>query len=175
MARQVNVTSIEVLRRFQAALRVYAEAVQEVQETLLLETLHAVDWVEVDRATHWPAVARRASDELIEALNALERKQLTVDRSDPPACTEEKDAVQFSRRRLQHAEGKIAATRRWSHVVRHEADEYRGVLAKLSQLVETQLPQAHASLERMATALEKYAAQSEPGPAGGPPEGKESP
>jgi hypothetical protein len=175
MARQVNVTSIAALRRFQAAVRAYAEAVQEVQETLQLETQHAVDWVEADRSAHWPAVARRASDELTEALNCLERKMLTVDRGDPPACTEEKDAVQFARRRLRHAEDKVAATRRWSHVLRHEADEYRGVLAKLSQLVETQLPQAHAALDRMATALEKYAAQARPGNAGEPSDGRGSP
>jgi hypothetical protein len=40
--------------------------------------------------------------------------------------------------------------------VQHQADEYRGILAKLSQLVETDIPRAVAALDRMASSLEKY-------------------
>lgn len=153
---QVQVDSIDVLRRFQAALREYAEAVQDVYGTLTLETQRTVDWVDHDRMSYWPAETRRATDQLTESLNALERKHVTVDRRDPPSCTEEKMAVAAARRRLREVEEKVAAVRRWSPLVKHQADEYRGVLAKLSHLVETDLPQAIAALERMATALEKY-------------------
>lgn len=156
MNRQVNVASVAALRRFQAALRDYAESVQEVLATLVLETQHSVDWVETDRMAHWPSEVRRASDALIESLNRLERKQLTVDRGDPPSCTEEKEAVQVSRQRLRMCEEKVAATRRWNHKIHHQADEYRGVSAKLSYIAETQLPQASSTLDRMASALEKY-------------------
>lgn len=153
---QVQVDSIAALRRFQAALREYAEAVQDVYGTLTLETQRTVDWVDHDRLAFWPAETRRATDRLTEALNALERKQVTVDRSDPPSCTEEKMAVAAARQRLREAEAKVASVRRWVPLVKHQADEYRGVLAKLSHLVETDLPQAIAALERMASALEKY-------------------
>jgi hypothetical protein len=42
-------------------------------------------------------------------------------------------------------------------VVRHDSEEFQGLLAKLSHFVESDLPRAIAKLEQIAVALEKYA------------------
>ena len=164
MNRQVNVTSIASLRRFQAALAEYAEVVQDVLANLQLESQRTVDWVQHDQMAYWPNQVRLAGEALNEALNVLELKQLTLDGRDAPSCTEEKMTVQRWRRRLRYAEQQVGRTRQLGPLVQHHADEYRGVLAKLAQVTDTDLPRAVAALERMAAALEKYAVSAAPSP-----------
>jgi hypothetical protein len=103
-----------------------------------------------------------AGEALNEAKNRLEMKQLTLDGRDAPSCSEERDAVHRWRERLRYAEQQLGRTRQLGPLVQHDADEYRGILAKLSQLVEAELPRAIAQLDRMATALEKYATVAAP-------------
>lgn len=168
MNRQADVNSIDSLRRFRIALQQYGETVQDVVATLQCELQRAVDWFEQDRMSYWPAETRKASDKLVEALNQLEMKQLAVDRSDSPSCYDEKKAVERAKRRLRYAEEKVERTRYWLRVVKHEVDEFKGLLAKLGHLSESDLPRAVAALERMTHALDRYAksttgsAQTEP-------------
>jgi hypothetical protein len=167
MNRQVNVTSIDALRRFQAALREYSEAVQDVLANLQLEAQRTVDWVQQDRMAYWPHQVRLAGEALTEALNQLEMKQLTLDGRDAPSCSEEKNAVHRSRQRLRYTEQQLARTRQLGPIVQHQAEEYQGVLAKLAQMIETDIPRALAALDRMASSLEKYASVAPPAAAGG--------
>jgi hypothetical protein len=162
MNRQVNVSSIAALRRFQRALREFGEALQDVLAALQIESQRTVDWIQVDRMTYWPQQIRLAEETLNESLNRLQLKQLTLDGRDRPACSEERDAVYHARRRLRYSEQQWTRTRQLAPQVQHQADEYRGILAKLSQLVETDVPRAIAALDRMATSLEKYVAAAAP-------------
>ncbi len=158
MARQASVQSIDALRRFRAAIREYVEVMQDVLDNLQAESQRTVDWVRHDRMTYWPAQVRQASDGLTGALDRLQMKQLTISGRDPVSATEEKQQVQQARDRLRYTERKAARTRQLSGLLQHEVDEYRGVLAKLEQLIEADLPQAMASLDRMLASLEKYTA-----------------
>ena len=157
MSRQADVNSIDSLRRFRLALQQYGETVQDVVTTLQCELQRAVDWFEQDRMSFWPAEVRRSNDRLVEALNQLEMKQLAVDRSDAPSCYDEKKAVENAKRRLRYAEERVQRTRHWLRVVKHEADEFKALLAKLGHLSESDLPRAAAALERMTQALDRYA------------------
>ncbi len=164
MNRQANVSSIAALRRFAAALHEYAEVVAEVLSDLQLECQRTVDWIQQDRMAYWPHQVRIAGEALNESLNQLELKRLTLDGRDAPSCTEEKHAVQRARRRLRYAEQQLARTRELGPMVQHQAEEYRGVLAKLALLIEADVPRALAQLDRMTCALEKYATITRPTP-----------
>jgi hypothetical protein len=164
MNRQVNVWSIAALRRFQAALREYADAVEDVQTNLQMESQRTVDWIQQDRTAYWPRELRLAEETLNESLNQLELKQLTLDGRDAPSCSEERNAVHRARQRVRYAQERLARTRQLGPLVQHHAEEYRGVLAKLLHIAESEVPRAVAALDRMATALETYAAQATPSP-----------
>ena len=156
MARQTQVNSIDALRLFRAALLRYAEELQEALDTLSLESQRTVDWIQLDRLAYWPAETRRATDQLNEALSALQMKQMTCNGRDKPAATEEKQRVAQARQRLRLTEEKQRITKRaWQHV-HHQSEEYRGTLGKLAQLIECDVPAAVAALDRMIAALEKY-------------------
>jgi hypothetical protein len=162
MSRQTNVQSIDALRRFRLVLQQYSTAVQAALDSLQLGSQRTVDWLQQDRMTYWPAEVRRATDALNEARDLLQMKQLTVDGSDPPAATEERKNVHRAQQRLHLTEHKLQRTRQLSVQVGHHAEEYRGTLGKLAQLIECDIPLAVAALDRMIDALEKYAAQPVP-------------
>ena len=176
MNRQVDVTSVESLRLFHHALKGYGETVQDIVSILQMETQRAVDWFEQDRMSYWPAEVRRAQDRLTEARNQLEMKQLTIDGSDAPSCYEEKKAVESAHQRLRYAEERLQNSKHWLRIVKHDVEEFQGLISKLASLPETDLPKACASLERMSAALEKYtqlsrsrSAESQPFEADPPP------
>jgi hypothetical protein len=165
MNRQADVNSIDSIRQFRIALQDYSETVQDVVATLQCELQRAVDWFEQDRMSFWPAEVRRSNDKLVEARNQLEMKQLAVDPSSAPSCYDEKKAVERAKRRLRYAEERVQKTRHWLRIVKHEADEFKGLLANLGHISESDLPRAAAALERMTQALDRYAKSTTADPA----------
>ena len=110
-----------------------------------------------DRSSYWPGQVRKSSDELAEAKTVLQSKELTINGRDRPPCTEEKQAVAAARRRNRYTEEKVRQTKKLIPIVKHQGEEYRGTLGRLSQLAETDLPAAIAVLDRMISSLERYA------------------
>jgi hypothetical protein len=127
-----------------------------------MEVQRGRDWFEQDRMPYWRKEVRKAQESLVEALNRLERKRLSLDSSDSPSCHEEEQAVRQNQRRLRYSEGKVITTQRWLHTVLHETDEFRNLLAKLQHLADSELPRALAALGRRTQALDKYASQPAP-------------
>ncbi len=171
MNRQADVNSIDSIRRFHLALQSYGETVQDAISTLQCELQRAVDWFEQDRMSFWPAEVRKANDQLAQARSQLEMKQLAIDRSNAPSCYDEKKAVERARRRLRYAEERVQKTRHWLRIVKHEADEFKGMLAKVGHLSDSDLPRAAAALERMTHALDRYARSTRAGSAAVEPRG----
>ena len=162
MNRQANVQSIDSLCRFRAAIQEYLEVLQEILSNLQLESQRTVDWVQYDRTAYWRTEARSSSDTLQQALTVLEMKQLTISGGDHPACTEARQRVQKARQRLHYAEKQVARARQLVPQLQHHADEYQGVLGKVAQLIDADLPSAMATLDRIIQSLSQYALTREP-------------
>ena len=103
-----------------------------------------------------------------EARLTLARAQMTIDAHDHRACYEERKLVEKAKRRLELAERKVVAVRRWNMELRKEVEEFEVQSAKLQHYLESELPRALAALDRMAGALEKYLQPSLPGDAAPP-------
>lgn len=160
MSGSAQVTSIDALRRFRSELIRYVETLQSCLDSLKSESNRGLDWVESDRLSYWPAQVRMAGEALVEAQNRLQAKQVTIRPEDRPPCTEEKKAVQLAKQRKAFTERQYANTRRWLPVVRHETEEFRGMLGKIANMVDCDLPKAIAVLQKMIEALDKYAESS---------------
>ncbi|MEM7316335.1 MAG: hypothetical protein AAF497_24650 [Planctomycetota bacterium] len=154
---KANVKSIESIRVFRTDLQEYKESLRQSLDILLAELTRAVDYFESDRAAYWPAQVRRASDKLAEARINLERCQVTTRPEQGPSCYEEKKALQKAKARLQHANEKVKATKKWVIVVQQEVDQFRSRLAQLNFMTDTELPRAMVLLERLASRLDRYA------------------
>ena len=164
MSSTANVTSVEALSSFRAALLRFAEDAEAALVALDLEGRRPVDWVEDDRTRYWPQQARRASDNVSEAKLALERCELRVSGEDTRYCYDERKALEKAKRRLLLAEAKIQAVRRWRGQMHKEFEEFQVQIARFRRYLESDLPRAVAAVERMAGSLGKYVEAGTPQP-----------
>jgi hypothetical protein len=160
-----QITSLDALRQFRAALVQFAADVEAALVTLELEARRPVEWIENDRSRYWPQQARKASDLVSEARLALERCEVRISGGDARYCYDERKALEKAKRRLRLAEEKTQATRRWRIQMHKESEEFQVQIAKLKRYLESDLVRAFAALDRMSAALNRYAEQSgEPKP-----------
>lgn len=153
---KANVKSTEAIRQFRADLQDYNDSLRQSLDVLHSELTRVVDYFESDRSVYWPAEVRRASDKLAEARINLERCRVTTRAEEGPSCYEEKKALQRAKQRLQTANDKVKATKKWVVIIRKEVDEFRTRMAQLSYLTDSELPHAVALLARLASRLDKY-------------------
>lgn len=177
MDRSAQVTSIDAIRAFRAAISKFDAGARDAVTLITLEVRKALDWLEHDRARYWPEQLRKASEWVVQARNELERCQLTYGSQERPSCYEQKKALEKAKRRLRLCEEKVQAVRRWVRTVRAELNEFNGQMARMNNLLETDMVRAGGALERMLRALDQYVETSppEPGAAGVAARGGSSP
>ena len=160
-ARSANVTSIDALRNFRAALLTFDDEVDGALTTLELESRRVSEWIENERPQYWAREEHRAANVLAESRINLQRCLLTKGEQGQ-SCVDEKKDFERAKRRQQTIEDKVKAVRRWKPIVRKEVEEFLVQIARLRHFLETDFPQGVAALERMATALEDYTRRTAP-------------
>jgi len=160
-APTANITSLDALRSFRAALVKFVEQMESALVALELEGRRSVDWVE-DRCRYWPQQARLASDAVAEARQSLDRCQVRVASEDVKYCYDERKALEKAKRRLQLCEDKIQAARRWRPQMQKESEEFKVQIAKMKRFLESDFTRAIAALDRMSEALNRYVEQGQP-------------
>jgi len=158
-AQSANVTSIDALKSVKAALVQFCADVEAALVSMELEARRPVDWIEGDRARYWPQQARRASDLVQEARQALARCEIRVSSEDRSSCYDEKKALEKAKRRLQLAEDKARIVRRWGSEMQKATEDFAMQVARLRSYMETDVTKAIAAAERMASALDRYVEQ----------------
>ncbi len=155
---RANVKSIEAIRSFRVALIKFAEKVTDAVESMKDQVFHAVSWVELEQPRHWHQQELTAYDCVSEARIQLEVSKMRKETADfRPSLIEEKQALQAAKRRLEYCRQKVQLVKAAAYKVRHEADEFQGRLGQVERLLETDLPNMIALLERMVSSLEAYA------------------
>lgn len=156
MGHLAKVTSIDVVERFAAALKCFGEDAKTSLDGIDMEVRRALNWIQREQKDYWTQRIRRGWDEVNIARKELERKLMFYPGDDRPSCHDERLALEAAKRRLQLAQEKIEAVKRWSHRAEREVNEYIGAIQQLKRWMELELPQAQADLGRMARALEDY-------------------
>ena len=157
-----NVTSIDAPRQFRAALVRFMAEVEAALVTLELEAHRPIEWIEGDRPRYWRQEARKASEAVGEARVALERCQVRISNEDTKCCYDERKALEKAKCRLEAAEEKVQAVRRWRVELHKAVEELQVQLARAKHYLESDLTKALAALDRIAAALDRYAQQSAP-------------
>lgn len=158
-ARSANITSIDAIRAFTAALRAFEDGADDAAVQMELETRRPVAWID-ELSMYWPKEVRKASDAVSEARIALEKCELTISGDERRSCYDERKALEKAKRRLQTAEEKVLAVRRWKVQIRKEVEEFEVQITKLRQYLEGDLIRSIALLQRMTAALDQYAQPS---------------
>lgn len=155
MDPSAHVTAVEALVLFRADLATFLAQAKDALTTLDMDIRRAFQWLD-EQKRHWEAAVRQAEDEVFQARNELARRRMMKIGDRTPDTTEQEKALARARARLEHAERKLEATRRWQRTFPDEVDEYHGPSRQLQGLLEADLPRMLAYLESKIASLEAY-------------------
>lgn len=152
-----SVESIDALRDFRARFCKLAEQAQAALLEAEGELTRTGDWLTHSQTLHWKNQLRIRGEELTRARSALNRKK--NERSPTGArqsCVEEEKAFKKAQARLEEAQRKDAATKRWVRQLEQTAFTYRPVAQALLTTVEADVPRALVRVDQMIDALAAY-------------------
>jgi hypothetical protein len=164
MSGAARVTSIDALKDFRTALCEFGVEAQEALAGADADIRRAEEWLRA-QMEYWRRQARDRGEGLARAKAALVQREWGSQEGRGAGTTEAEIEVRRAKRRLEDADEKIEAVRRWQQLLPRAINEYEGPARQLSGFLEADLKQGLAILDRMATALEAYVALSAPGPA----------
>jgi hypothetical protein len=156
MSPGARLISVDAVADLSAALHKFGEEAGVALSDLDMDLKRAVEWIRHDRKEYWGQEVRQGYDRVAEARANLERRMIFRVGQERPSAVEEKKALELSKRRLETAQQKTQAVRRWSYAVEREMNEYVAVIGQLTAWLQNDLPRALASLKRMRTALDAY-------------------
>jgi hypothetical protein len=151
-----QLTSLDALRRFRAALIEFAEASNETMVGLDMELRRGLQWMLETQPRFWKSEEKRLYDLVIQAKAELSRARGMAMKDQTPACTEQKQALERATAQLRHVEEKSKVTQRWGRIIEHEAHEFQGRANQFTSLLEGELPRAISLLDRAVAAVEAY-------------------
>jgi len=151
-----QVHSLERLLEFQAALATYCHQAKEALTSIEMETRRAQQWLE-ERMESWTIEVRRMEEEVFKAKQELARRRLIRVGDRPADTTEQEIALAKAVARLNHAEEKRDACRRWLRELPDAIAEYQGHAVNCQSLLESDVPRMLAFLDRKMDLLEAYA------------------
>lgn len=155
MGPGANVSSIEALNEFRAALIEFIEDARDAVSANDMEIQRAFAWLD-DQVKHWQKEERIRQEEMVTAKRNLKQRQLMETPSRKPDTTEQEEALTLAKRRLREAEQKLASSRHWKNLLRREADQYFGPAHILASMLDANLPKAAVVLEHKIATLEAY-------------------
>jgi hypothetical protein len=154
MATNANVTSVDAIDSFRAALLVYVSKAKPVLEDACDEASRMRQWLQHSQRVHWENEVRKRTRILENAQQALLSANIANLREPGMA---EKNAVTKAKRALTEAEDKLLAVKRWNR----DFDQLAGPLVKQLETLRTtlvnDLPKAAAHLSQVVKTLEAYA------------------
>ncbi|MFN0010464.1 MAG: hypothetical protein ACKVS8_02345 [Phycisphaerales bacterium] len=158
---QAYLNSIEALSAAKAAVATFIEECSRAIMESDADAVRQLDRLSHDDAKRWQREERVRSDAVQAAKALILKKELTA-MHDNPSVVDERKAVSRAQGRLAEAGDKRAAVRRWSATLDKELATYKGQVQGLSECLARTLPMAMQSLDRMASAVQAYAAISTP-------------
>ena len=151
-----QVQSLERLLDFQASLATFAHHAKEALCSIEMDIRRAQDWLE-ERQQFWHAEVRRAEEEVFKAKQELARRRLIRVGDRPADTTEQEINLARAMHRLNHAEKKRSACRRWLRDLPEALAEYQGRAVNYQTILEGDVPRMSAFLDRKMDLLEAYA------------------
>jgi hypothetical protein len=172
MPEGARVDSIDSIKQFRIALFKFAEAASAALADAESEMQATLNWLENEQYSYWQGQIRKRHELVERAKEAVRMKKLFKDSAGrTPSAVEEEKALRLAQARMQEAETKFNNTKKYSRVLQHAIQSYKGSVQRFMTTVEADIPTAAAMLDGMVATLEQYvalapgdAAQSAPPP-----------
>lgn len=172
MSRFARVGSVETLKEFRASLCTFSATVSTALDEANSEIQRTLIWLKQDQNAYWKAQVRHRTEQLARARSALSYKKNFEESSlaAKQSHIDEKRAVATAQRRLQEAQEKLEKVRRWTQQFEKEAAMYKGRVQGLGHIIDAEIPNARAQMDKMIDSLESYVALAPPPGAAAPAE-----
>lgn len=162
-AERADVRSIETIDRFRVNLVEFIDAGRGALTEAESDIEKTIGWLDRDRGPHWTRQIRKRQELVSRAKSELYRKQTQASAKDSrPSVVDEKRALRRAIERLEEAQRRQQATKRWIRTLQRELALYKGNVSSLSATLDRDLPHAVGLLKKMTENLEQYLALSPP-------------
>jgi chromosome segregation ATPase len=166
MAGQAQVTSIEAIEAFRAALILFVSQARPALEEASAEVVRCRLWVQNDRRRFWEGEWRQRSKKLEQA----QQEWLTARLSGDSATVSLRQmAVQRARQAVEEAAEKLQRLKRWDRELDNRAAPLLKEIEQLQSYLATETPLALAHLTRIIQTLEAYTGAPASGGSGAAP------
>jgi hypothetical protein len=154
MAETANITSVDAIANFRAALIVFLSKVRPLLEETSGEIIRTRQWVEDDQRRYWDHQFRLRWRKLEEARAELFTATLSKLQE---ASSLHTMAVQRADRAVRECESKLAVLRKWTRDLGDKTDPLVKQISQFETYLATDLPRAVAYLDRVIESIEAYA------------------
>jgi hypothetical protein len=156
MTESANVRSIDAIRHFHVAVLKFQEEARLSISALEMQLLRFLGWIERERPGYWKREIETCYRELSEARVRLHQCKMKKMGDYKPTCFEEIKDLERAKRALEFSQKQVPVIKHWTIQAHHEANEYHGRSAQLTQMVERDIPQLLALLHQAVDRLEAY-------------------
>jgi exonuclease VII large subunit len=140
-----------IIKFIEAATVALGDAESEMQRRL--------NWLENEQDSYWQGQIRKRKEDVSKAQDAVRQKKIFKDFAGrTPSADQEEKALRIALQRLEDAERKLVAVRRYARKLPKEIEVYKGTAQRFATTVQTDLPTAAGKLDAMIRKLEEYAA-----------------
>jgi hypothetical protein len=153
MAEAANITSVDAITAFRAALIVYLSKARPLLEETSGEIIRTRQWLENDQRRHWEMQMRQRGRKLEEAKAELFNATLSKLQE---ASSLHHMAVQRADRAVRECEGKLNAIKKWSRELDDKAEPLLKQAGQFQTYIMTDMAKAVAILDEVVKALEAY-------------------
>ena len=162
MYNSANVSSIDAIRLFAAAVAKFQEEARLCLTMMDSQLRQILFWLERDRPSFWKHEFENCKREVAEARVRLHQCRMRKMGDFRPSCIEEVKHLEKCRNDVEFAQKQVPNVKRWFGEATHEGEEYRGRAAQLTQAAERDLPRLLALLAFTIDRLEAYTAVTSP-------------
>jgi hypothetical protein len=156
MSVSADVHSLDALKEFRATLCQFGTDAADAMCAIELQIHRMFDWLQ-DQYKFWQRTIREVQEEVVEAKAELAARKFPNALGRIPDCTVQEEALEDALRRLEEAEEKCERVRRWSsQLLPYAVTEYEGPARQMQNMLEAELIQGIALLDRKIVTLEEY-------------------
>ena len=165
MGQSANVSSVDAIRQFAAAVVVFQEEARLCLTSLDSQLRQILFWLERDRPSFWKREIENCIRDIADARVRLHQCRMRRMGDFRPSCIEEVKDLEAAQKAMEFAQKQVPNVKRWNIEASHEGNEYHGRAAQLVQSIEREIPRLLAILAFTIDRLEAYAAVTTPGAA----------
>ena len=154
MAQGANITSVDAISAFRAALIVFLSKARPLLEETSGEIIRMRQWLENDQRRYWENQMRLRGRKLEEARAELFNTTLSKLQD---ASALQVMAVQRAERSMRECESKLNVVKKWSRELESRTEPLLKQTGQLQTYLVTDMPRAIAFLDQVMQVLEAYA------------------